>query len=166
MTGVDSSLLNLEIDVLDTSTSFYSLAMMGPRRSVGVGQAPTPIRVRVLWLRPSSGTAMSNSALPRLPPEILDSVVDFLFDDSRALSRCCLVSKSWIPRTRRHLFATIRFKSPADLETWEKIFPDPEISPENHARALFVCLPGRSGWIQFFQRCMIDGVESHSAAPG
>ena len=71
-------------------------------------------------------TAMP-SPWPYLPLETLDYIVDLLHDESPALKECCLVSKSWIPRTRRHLFAHIRFYSADNLKSWKKTFPDPTI---------------------------------------
>ncbi|KAF9789198.1 hypothetical protein BJ322DRAFT_1000595, partial [Thelephora terrestris] len=47
--------------------------------------------------------------LPYLPPEILDLVTDNLSDEPSTLKACCLVSKSWVPRTRKHLFASVKF---------------------------------------------------------
>ena len=66
---------------------------------------------------------------PRLPPELLDHVLDLLRYEKRVLGSCCLVSKSWIPRTRKHLFANVRFEIERDLESWKKVFPDPSTSP-------------------------------------
>jgi len=102
-------------------------------------------------------TAMSN---PRLPPEILDYVVDLLHDKPGALKQCCLVSKSWVPRTRKHLFANINLKRVYDLAAWKKTFPDPANSPAYHTRSLFVgCLDSvtvadaeEGGWIRAFSR--------------
>jgi hypothetical protein len=54
-------------------------------------------------------THFSTMPNPYLPAELLDHVVDLLHDTEDALRSCCLVSKSWIPRTRRHLFADIEF---------------------------------------------------------
>jgi len=82
-----------------------------------------------LW----TGTAMSN---PSLPPEIHDYIVDFLHDNQEALRKCCLVSKSWIPRTRKHLFAHIRFHTPWVLQSWKKTFPDPFNSPAYYTHTL------------------------------
>ena len=45
---------------------------------------------------------------PHLPPETLDNIVGLLHDKPGALKECCLVSKPWVPRTRKHLFAEIR----------------------------------------------------------
>jgi len=69
---------------------------------------------------------MSN---PHLPPEILDYTVDFLHDKPATLKQCCLVSKSWVPRTRGHLFASISFDFILDIEAWKKTFSNPENSP-------------------------------------
>ena len=100
---------------------------------------------------------MSN---PHLPPELLDHIVDLLHDAKHALMDCCLVSKSWIPRTRKHLFADIRFYLGKDLQSWKKTFPDPSTSPACYAETLRVgCChiiaaadaePG--GWITSFSR--------------
>ena len=74
----------------------------------------------------------------RLPQELLDHVLDLLCHDKRVLNNCCLVSKSWIPRTRKHLFAHIRFETEADLESWKNTFPDPSTSPARHTKTLRV----------------------------
>ena len=98
---------------------------------------------------------MSN---PHLPPEILDSIVNHLHDNSNALKESCLVSKSWVPRTRKHLFAEIRLDTEADLTSWKEMFPDPSTSPAHHTETLHVgCLhvvtvtdAEASGWIRGF----------------
>ena len=66
----------------------------------------------------------------RLPPEVLDLIVDNLHNELRVLRTCCTVSESWVPRTRRHLFVCVEFRllrSP--IESWMKGFPDPSKSP-------------------------------------
>jgi len=75
---------------------------------------------------------------PFLPQETLDHIADFLHDKPEALKACCLVSKPWIPRTRKHLFAKIEFRSAKDLELWKKNFPDPSNSPAHHTHTMFV----------------------------
>ena len=100
---------------------------------------------------------MSN---PRLPPELLDHTIDFLQDTEHALRNCCLVSKSWIPRTRKHLFAHIRFLAEGHLKSWEEIFSDPSTSPSHYTRILYVYCAhvvaaadaGAGGWITGFSR--------------
>jgi len=94
----------------------------------------------------------------RLPQEILEYIVDLIYDKPETLKRCCLVSKSWVPRTRKHLFASIRFRSAGDPESWKKTFPDVGNSPACHAHTLFVGCPraivaadaGEGGWMQPF----------------
>ena len=100
---------------------------------------------------------MSN---PSLPLEILDYIVDNLHDEPDALQGCCLVAKSWIPRTRKHLFADIRFSSPERLESWKKTFPNSSNSPAYHTHTLSVQCPQvvtmadaeGGGWIRTFSR--------------
>jgi len=95
---------------------------------------------------------------PSLPPEILDCVIDPLHDEPETLKQCCLVSKSWVPRTRKHLFAGIKFRSADDFESWKKMFPDVANSPAYHTRALHVGCPWlvtawdaeEDGWIRAF----------------
>ncbi|KAF9789295.1 hypothetical protein BJ322DRAFT_1000309, partial [Thelephora terrestris] len=57
-------------------------------------------------------TMMSNRFIP---PEICDHIVDFLHDDPKTLKQCCLCSRSWVPRTRKHLFAVVRLY-PLEIE--------------------------------------------------
>ena len=118
-----------------------------------------------------SETTMSN---PYLPPEILDYVVDLLYDYPNVLERCCLVSKSWIPRTRKHLFAEIRLHDKKDLESWKTVFPDPSTCPAYFTKSLHVgCAravtaadaePG--GWLTGFSHIVHLGVETEELYPG
>ena len=98
------------------------------------------------------------------PCEILDHIVDLLHDSQAYgqipldLRNCCLISKSWIPRTRRHLFAEIHFRTQKNLESWKKTFPDPSTSPARYAKFLWIGCPqvvmaegaGTGGWIPSF----------------
>ena len=78
-------------------------------------------------------TTMSSS----LPLEILDLIAGHLHDEPTALKACCLVSKSWVPRTRRHLFDNVEFGSSdgSTLESWMQTFPDPSNSPAHYTRS-------------------------------
>jgi hypothetical protein len=74
-----------------------------------------------------------------LPPEILDSIIGHLRDEPIALKACCVVSKSWIHRTRTHLFARVEFYDlKSHVELWKKTFQDPSHSPAHHTRHLSV----------------------------
>jgi hypothetical protein len=70
---------------------------------------------------------------------MLDHVVDHLHDARDALKNCCLVSKSWIPRTRKHLFANIVLNV-GSLQSWKK-FSDPSTSPACYTKYLFIHRP-------------------------
>ena len=110
------------------------------------------------WLRSDPpSTLMSN---PDLPPEIIDWIVDFLHDKPDTLKTCCLASKSWVPRTRKHLFASIEFDSAKTVESWKETFPDPSNSPAYYthtlcfrrAPAVTAAGTGAGGLIQSFSR--------------
>ena len=91
---------------------------------------------RLVDLLESSGrTTMPN---PYLPAETLDHIVDFLHDDPNALKGCCPVSKSWVPRARKHLFAEVDLDTKERLESWKRMFSDPSTSPAHFAKSLRV----------------------------
>ena len=97
--------------------------------------------------------------LPRLPPEMVDYIIDFLHDDRKTLKKCCLLSRSWVPRTRGHLFNEVKLDKPSSLKAWVKSFPNPANSPAHHARSLVltgycVQIEGteKSDWIQSFTK--------------
>ena len=104
-----------------------------------------------------AATVMSNSDLPA---ELLDKIVDLLHNDTYALQSCCLVSKSWIARTRKYLFAEVVFSPPERLQAWKDTFPDPSTSPARYTESLTIgYLSGitppdkqEGGWVTTFSR--------------
>ena len=93
--------------------------------------------------------------LPRPPSEIFDDIIDLLHDDRNTLKCCCLLSKSWIPRARRHLFRRIKIDGPSHLKAGRELFPDPAESPACHVRSLVIRGSDvqdaeESGWIRSF----------------
>lgn len=106
-----------------------------------------------------------------MPAEMLDHIVDFLHESEDALRSCCLVSKSWILRTRKHLFANVEFRTAADLRSWKITFPDPCTSPAWHTKTLHVGCPQavttadakKGGWIPAFFRVEHLEVDLHMA---
>jgi len=109
---------------------------------------------------------------PHLPAETLDHIVDHLHDKERALRNCCLVSRTWIPRTRRHLFANIKLQTKVHQKSWKETFPDPSTSPARYARSLSIScsLPvtaaEAAGWIGGFSRVVHLEVNSLRFHPG
>jgi len=77
--------------------------------------------------------------VPRIPQEIIDEILDHLAADSdlTSLRSCVLVSKSWVPSCRRHLFHTVHF-TPATTSRWLKMFRVPEKSPAHYVKDLRV----------------------------
>ena len=73
-----------------------------------------------------------------LPPEISDLIIDHLHDDAATLRTCCLVSKSWVPRTQQYLFSYIKFTIKSSLKSWMRAFPDPSNSPAHRVCTLSI----------------------------
>lgn len=71
-----------------------------------------------------------------IPPEIVDYILDFLRDQPEALKQCCLVSKSFIPPTRTHLFNHVDFEESKHLKAWGEIFSEHADSPAIYTRSL------------------------------
>ena len=72
----------------------------------------------------------------RFPPEIFDLIIDHLHGDRNTLKQCSLVSKSWVPRTQKHLFSEVRFGSCRQLGNLGYAFPDSKGSPTRHTDSL------------------------------
>ena len=89
--------------------------------------------------------------VPRVPQEIIDEILDHLAVDIqvdgglavRYLRSCALVSKSWIPLSRRFLFHTILFTS-KNVDKWLSMFPVPEESPARHVKDLYLVVGDRN----------------------
>lgn len=71
-----------------------------------------------------------------LPSEIVDSIIDLLKGDTKALKECCLVSRSWVPRTRKYLFEEIGFWSRGKIDKWKRAFPVSAGSLAHYVRSL------------------------------
>lgn len=75
------------------------------------------------------------ASVPRIPPELVDEVLDHLSDDMATLRTCSLVAKSWVHPSRRHIFNKVFFVA-YDITRWNKTFPNPADSPARHVRDL------------------------------
>jgi len=116
----------------------------------------------ILW----SETTMSNPHRSHLPPEIHDYIVDHLHDEPEALKQCCLVSKSWIPRSRKHLFANIVFYTRRHPRAWKEAFPDLSRSPVHYTHTLAIdplktfamVNAGEDAWAHILSRVLWSGL--------
>ncbi|EMD41158.1 hypothetical protein CERSUDRAFT_91918 [Gelatoporia subvermispora B] len=80
--------------------------------------------------------------MPRLPPETIDRIIDFLHDDPDALQDCGLVCRAWAPTTRYHLFNEVELRA-EEWELWERvIFESPRVG--GYVRRLKVWLSSES----------------------
>ncbi|OCH84290.1 hypothetical protein OBBRIDRAFT_741816, partial [Obba rivulosa] len=50
---------------------------------------------------------MSRTHSERLPPELTDTIIDFLHDDDAALRACSLTCRAWLRSSRTHLFGSV-----------------------------------------------------------
>lgn len=74
----------------------------------------------------------------QVPNETADLIIDLLHDDRKALRKCCLISESWIPRARKHLFNKVKLVPSTRFKDWKNAFPDPQKSPAHHTSSLFI----------------------------
>jgi len=118
----------------------------------GMGSKPSKARRQLTHAATETATA---HAAPIIPTEIIDQILDHLIADSGScddsLRSCSLVSKSWVPSCRRHLFYTIVFYS-GDVAKWLKTFPVPEESPAHYVKYLRFLLGGRYGVPEKFSK--------------
>ncbi|KIK68429.1 hypothetical protein GYMLUDRAFT_80889 [Collybiopsis luxurians FD-317 M1] len=76
----------------------------------------------------------------RFPPEIFDLFIDQLFSSICDLKNCCLVSKSWLSRSRKHLFRRVFLTSTLLQATTAPMLAD--VRDEHRASfQRFFCLP-------------------------
>ena len=66
------------------------------------------------------GTAVATKAI-RVPPEIVDQIIDYFHNDPNTLKACSLVAREWIPSARLHLFAKLSFSSARDESRFKEL---------------------------------------------
>ncbi|KAF9646307.1 hypothetical protein BDM02DRAFT_3271080 [Thelephora ganbajun] len=79
-----------------------------------------------------------SAASPRLPQELVDSIIDELKNDVGSLRTCSLVSKPWVYRSRKYLFETVHLPT-CLLRRWLKripVVPITPLGPHHHIRSL------------------------------
>ena len=72
----------------------------------------------------------------RLPSELRDSIISLLRYQKESLMQCSLVSKSWVPYTRKYLFGEITILLYKTILKWKEAFPDPARSPTRYTHTL------------------------------
>ncbi|KAK0451341.1 uncharacterized protein EV420DRAFT_712823 [Desarmillaria tabescens] len=67
--------------------------------------------------RTDASNQQCSVSIPYIPPEIIDEIVDYLWNDNRALISCSSVCRLFYPRTRMHLFHTIDIRRRSNTAT-------------------------------------------------
>ena len=110
--------------------------------------------------------------MDHLPTELVYMIIDFLYDDPKALRQLCLASKPFIAPTRTHLFKSVSFWGLPALQAWKKCFPDSKNAPANFTTHLgFHCAELVAGedffsWIWSFTKVVRLEVYTFKATPG
>lgn len=76
--------------------------------------------------------------MERLPTEIVEFIIDRLYDYPEALKNCRFVCKSWDPRARNQLFRHVEFVRSGHFGAWQRVFSDPASSPVEHTHSLYL----------------------------
>jgi len=77
----------------------------------------------------------------KLPPELVDRIIDFLHDEPKALAACSLVARSWTTTSRYHRFSWVRLTSNEDWAKFDRLI---KISPSMsaHMRGVTIDVTG------------------------
>jgi len=130
--------------------------------------------------------AKSKTAVPRIPQDIIDEILDHLTADSdpsgflqtcavASLRSCALVSISWVRPCRRHLFHSIPIVS-WSMRKWIEAFPVLEESPSHYVRAIHIwtggtqCVPEKlseyASWFPNTEKmCLVGNAEGSTLPP-
>ena len=66
----------------------------------------------------------------RVPPELCDQTIDYLWDDFESLRACSLTCKDWLPGSRYHLFRNVRLRHSDDVTRFRALLASsPGIAP-------------------------------------
>jgi len=57
----------------------------------------------------------------RIPPEIVDRIIDYVHDDVKTLTACSLIARDWVPSTRLHLFTRLSLLSAHEVARFTEL---------------------------------------------
>jgi len=99
----------------------------------------------------------NDSEQMQLPQELVEDVVDCLSDDRPALEACSLVAKTWLPRSRHHLFNRVSLNSKNAKKWCYAIRPGPD-GPSNLVRKLILQQTQGYRWLETKS---LDDISNH-----
>ncbi|KAF9643188.1 hypothetical protein BDM02DRAFT_3192080 [Thelephora ganbajun] len=73
-----------------------------------------------------------------IPIEIIDEILDHLRTDESCLRSCALVSKSWTPSCRKHIFYRVTLGDPLGFVKWTNSIPAAPNGPHLYTRELTI----------------------------
>lgn len=91
-----------------------------------------------------------------VPPEICDYIIDYLWDDYRALAACSLTCRSWLSSSRSHLFNFIHLERERDILQFLEILDNPPIASVSLARCVRDLTV--AGTVARNHQCILDAV--------
>ena len=74
----------------------------------------------------------------QIPTEIVYEILDDLHSDKFCLRSCALVSKSWTPYCRKHIFSRVTLDGPSGFKKWSNRVPPTPNGPHQHTRELII----------------------------
>jgi hypothetical protein len=84
-----------------------------------------------------SDTPTTRTTSPRLPAELTDIIVDFLYDDDEGLANCSLVCKEWLPVARYHIVKEFRLYA-WNVEAFVNLITHPSATIVPHVHDLVI----------------------------
>ncbi|RDX43122.1 hypothetical protein OH76DRAFT_1241295 [Lentinus brumalis] len=105
-----------------------------------------------------SSAMLVASTVRGLPGELVDQIINFLYDDMNSLKACALVTKSWTPSSHYHLFSTVLCYPDTPGRTVEEVLA--WASSEGTRAALYVTTlvvqPRSLCHHPYYSFCMVD----------
>jgi len=77
----------------------------------------------------------------RVPQELVEMMINHLRSDIGALKACCVVNKTWVARSRYHLFYQVEILDDTQLHSWASTFRYPANDVGGFVRRLHIAHP-------------------------
>lgn len=95
--------------------------------------------------------AMDTICQTMLPQELVEHIIDILWDHRSALKSCALVSRAWWPRSQYHLCRIVVLSSRDDTDR-EATFRDPFVA--SLVRQLTIISESSTHWLKWFPKIL------------
>ncbi|KAK0196197.1 hypothetical protein F5146DRAFT_319546 [Armillaria mellea] len=82
--------------------------------------ATTPVKTRIPPVTTSVEISIPGNSSISIPQELIEYIIDFLYDDIPTIRRCALVSCAFLPRSRYHIYSNVFIVHTAELHLFRK----------------------------------------------